>query len=394
MVRGFMPTPVPEGVAYSPASVAQSVAEGLQGLGHDVTFYGTEKTTLDVERIETCGQRSIVNSQLEFEEFTSSADLFKNYLPSLYDMRLSREMLEAAARGEYDCVIFNHFESALPLAKLFPDVPIVYILHDYIDESRRQMMEMYTSPNQHFISISDNQRRDAPDLNYAATIYNGINTDYFNFEPDAEDYLMFSGRITPIKGVKEAVQVAVQSKSRLLIAGTLSKVDYWYFDEHIKPYLDDRILFLGMLDKEQLRKYYQKAAGLLMPIQWEEPFGLSMVEANACGTPVIAFNRGSVPEIVVNGKNGFVVDNSAEMIMAIKKLKTVSRRSCRDRVVRNYTTARMVKHYETTLLEICHKQAGRVSTAKSASRNTQVRASLKRISSRLKMKNRAHPTKK
>ncbi|HXH04856.1 MAG TPA: glycosyltransferase family 4 protein, partial [Candidatus Nitrosotenuis sp.] len=281
-----------------------------------------------------------------------STDLFHNYLPSLYDMNMVRHMLEEAKKGTYDCVIFNHFESVLPLAPLYPTVPIVYIVHDYIDEIRRQMIEIHTSPNQHFISISDSQRRDAPDLQYASTVYNGIDASHFEYDPNAEDYLMFSGRITPYKGVREAVQVAMHANRRLLIAGSVSKNDFWYFDEHVKPFLNDRILFLGMLDKEQLVKYYKKASALLMPIQWSEPFGLSMIEANACGTPVIAFSRGSVPEIVEDGKTGFIVDNSAEMIMAVEKIKQIKRKNCRDHVEKKFTQEIMFKNYEIVLSNI------------------------------------------
>jgi glycosyltransferase involved in cell wall biosynthesis len=337
MVRGFLPTPVTNDVVYTPATVAKSLAEGLELLGHEVTFYGPEGTDLRVSHIEHCALRPTVTTQQEFDEFVGSPDLFLNYLPSLYDTKMAKEMLTRAANSEYDCVIFHHFESALPLASLFPQVPVVYILHDFIDEERRSIIEAHSSDNQHFISISDNQRRDAPDLNYAATIYNGIDTDHFDFGDKAENYLFYSGRITPTKGVKEAVQVAIQSKRRLLIAGSLSKTDYWYFDEHIKPFLNDKILFLGMLDKEQLVKYYKKASALLMPIQWQEPFGLSMVEANACGTPVIAFRRGSVSEIIQDGKNGYIVDNSAEMILVLKKLSQIKRVNCHNHTLKFFT---------------------------------------------------------
>lgn len=366
MVRGFMTTPVPKGIAYSPATVAQSIAEGLENLGHEVTFYGPEGTNLKVSHIETCSIRPIVVDQPQFEEMTSTVDLFRDYLPSLYDTKMARHMLLEASKGTYDCVIFNHFESSLPLASLFPTVPIINIVHDYIDETRRQMIEMHHSDNQYFISISDSQRQGAPDLNFAATIHNGIDLDRFTFQQDPEDYLVFSGRITPDKGTKEAVQVAVQSNSRLLIAGNLSKVDYWYFDEYVKPYLNDRILFLGMLEQEQLVKYYQKAKALLMPIQWEEPFGLAMAEANACGTPVIAFRRGSVSEVIADNETGYIVDNSAEMIMSIAKLDRLNRQKCRKRVLENFTLEKMVKKYESTLTEICttHKKSLKNSTGK------------------------------
>lgn len=355
MVRSFLETPVPNDIAYSPASVAQSVAEGLARKGHEVTFFGPEGTHLNSSgniTVETCGIRPFARTQSDLEDLVSTTDLFSDYLFSLYDMRMAREMCERADKGEFDCVVFNHFESALPLAGLFPNVKFVYILHDFLDESRRDAIEMHTSPNQHFISISNSQRRDAPDLNYAATVYNGIDIDTYSFEEKAEDYLMFSGRITSEKGVREAVQVAVQSGRRLLIAGSLSKPDYWYFDEHVKPFLNDKILFLGMLDKEQLVKYYKKSAALLMPIQWQEPFGLSMAEANACGTPVIAFNRGSVPEVVKDGKTGFIVDNSAEMIMSIEKIDKINRRNCREHIEANFTREIMVDNYERVIDQI------------------------------------------
>lgn len=327
------------------------MAEGLQEAGHDVTFFGPEDSTIGVP-LETCSVRPLATTQLELDDLVGTTDLFQDYRFSLYDEKLAKAMLERANDGEFDCVVFHHFESVLPLASLYPKVPIVHILHDSLDEHRRAVIEMHTSPNQYFISISDNQRRNAPDLNYAATVYNGVDTSHFVTNGDAEDYLMFSGRITQTKGVKEAVQVAIQSGRRLLIAGSLSKADYWYFDEHIKPFLNDKILYLGMLDRDQMVKYYQKAAAVLMPIQWQEPFGLAMAEANACGTPVIAFNRGAVSEVVTDGKNGFVVDNSAEMIMAIEKLNRLKRSDCRRHVERHFSRKIMIKNYDRVLQEI------------------------------------------
>lgn len=381
MVRGFLPTPVANDVAYSPATVAKSLAEGLESLGHEITFYGPEGTDLKVSHIENCSLRPTIATQQEFDDFVCSSDLFLTYLPSLYDTKMAREILTRADNGEFDCVVFHHFESVLPLAQLFPKVPIVYILHDFIDETRRTMIESHASKNQHFISISNSQRRDAPDLNYVATIYNGIDTEHFECEDEAEDYLFYSGRITPAKGVKEAVQVALQSDQRLLIAGSLSKNDYWYFEEHIKPFLNDKILFLGMLDKEQLVKYYKKASALLMPLQWQEPFGLSMAEANACGTPIIAFRRGSVPEVIEDGKNGFIVDNSAEMIMAVKKIPDIKRSACRNHVMKNFTEDQMVKNYANALDKI-------VNTKKSARKTNgkKFKQRVKRISDKITSK--------
>lgn len=381
MVRSFLQTPVPGDVAYSPATVALEITNGLVKRGHDVTFFGPEGSHTDAV-LATSGLRPQVKTQREFDEMVGTTDLFADYLFNLYDLKMAREMLERAKSGEFDCVLFHHFESVLPLAPLYPEVPIVHILHDELGEKRRAVMEMHSSPNQYFISISNSQRRDAPDLNYSATIYNGIDTKHFAFEDDNEDYLMVSGRITPVKGIKEAVQVAMQANRRLLIAGSLSKQDYWYFDEHIKPYLNDKILYLGMLDREQLVKYYMKAAALLMPIQWQEPFGLSMIEANACGTPVIAFNRGSVPEVIKDGKTGFIVDNSAEMILSIAKLSKIKRKDCREHAEKHFSRECMVENYEKTLQHIIDQHSSSHGKKKTA-RPVKLKRKITKISQKI-----------
>lgn len=352
MVRSYLESPVPNDIAYSPTSVAIAIAEGLAAREHGVTFFGPEGTHLQGVTTETCNVRPLVTTEQQFQEMIATTDLFHDYVPSLYDQYMAKEMFDRASKGEFDALIFHHPESAMGLAELYPDVPVIYVLHDYLDDLRRQVIEMHQSPNQHFISISNNQRRNAPDLAYAATIYNGIDTDLFAYSDDAEDYLMFAGRITPEKGVKEAVQVAMKSGRRLIITGQLLPPNYWYFDEHIKPYLNDKILYLGMIDKKQLTKYYQKAAALLVPVQWEEPFGLTMAESMACGTPVIAFRRGSVPELVKDGKTGYIVDNTADMIDAIDKISNINRQDCRHHAEQSFTVDTMVQQYEAVLHKI------------------------------------------
>src|SRR5690606_1089300 len=131
-------------------------------------------------------------------------------------------------------------------------------------------------------------------------VYNGTDTDLFEFSDTSDDYLLFSGRILADKGVKEAIQVARESGHRLLIAGPPAYGHDYYFEQHVKPELDENILYIGRMDQEQLRTYYQKAKALLTPVQWEEPFGLTTIEAMASGTPVISLNRGAAPELIVD----------------------------------------------------------------------------------------------
>ncbi|MDN5274839.1 MAG: group 1 glycosyl transferase [Candidatus Saccharibacteria bacterium] len=351
MVRAYLVSPVSNDIAYSPTGVAVAIAEGLAKRGHEVTFFGPEGTKLETT-VETCNVRPLATTANQLFDMVNVTDLFKDYIPSLYDQYMTRIMFERARAGEFDVLFFHHPESAAPYARLYPDVPVVYTLHDYLDSTRRQIMEMHTSPNQHFVSISNSQRRDAPDLKYAGTVYNGIDTDAFAFSDSHEDYLMFAGRIVPEKGLKEAVQVALQTGKRLLIAGSTLPTSQWYFDEYVKPFLSDKILYLGMMDRDQMARYYQKALALLVPIQWEEPFGLTMAEAMACGTPIIAFRRGSVPEVVDDTKTGFIVDNTSSMIEAVEKIDSISRKQCRKHVENNFSLTQMIDGYEKVLASI------------------------------------------
>jgi glycosyltransferase involved in cell wall biosynthesis len=142
----------------------------------------------------------------------------------------------------------------------------------------------------------------------------------------------------------------LKANERLLIIGPPVTGDYW--DNQVKPYLGDQIEYVGYVPREKLFSYYQKAKALLVPIMWSEPFGLVMVEALACGTPVIAFNRGSAPEIIENGRNGFIVEDVDQMVEALRKVHNISRRECRRTVEEKFTTAKMVDGYEAAFLDI------------------------------------------
>ena len=352
MVRGYLPSPRPSDIIYAPIDLAVAIAKGLTARGHAVTYFGPQGTEIPGVTVETLNFRPLVHNQKEFGELTNDTEKLMHYIPELWDKRYAVEMFDRGEAGDFDLLYFHHPETALPQATMRSSVPVAYTLHDPVYDWYRELFELYASPNQHFISISNNQRRDAPDLPYAATIYNGVDTSLWEYAPEHEDYLLFAGRIVPQKGIKEAIKVAQETNHRLLIIGPVYDDHREYFDQYIKPHLNDKILYLGFMEQEQLVKYYQKAKAFLMPIQWEEPFGLTMAEAMACGTPVIALRRGSVPEVIVDGKTGFIVDSIGEMIEAVGKIDEIKRKDCHRHVIDTFSIDKMVDAYERTFRDI------------------------------------------
>lgn len=354
MVRSYIPMPRPSDMIYAPIDLAVDIAKGLGQRGHQVTLFtplGSEVHGPNVT-IESMNLRSHVHNQAEFTAMLADTNKLAHDAHGLWDRYMANAMYERAARGEFDVLHFHHPEAALSTAAQFTQVPTVYTLHDPVYDWYRERFELFQTTNQHFISISNNQRRDAPDLPYLRTVYNGTDVDLFTFSDSHEDYLLYAGRITPEKGIKEAIQVAKESDHRLLIIGPVSPDNQGYFDQYIKPHLNERILYLGRMDQDQLPTYYQKAKALLTPIQWEEPFGLTTIEAMACGTPVISLHRGAAPEIIEHGKTGFVVHSIAEMIEAVGKVDAIDRRACREHVKKNFSVSRMVDQYEQAFCEL------------------------------------------
>ncbi|MGH7141855.1 MAG: glycosyltransferase family 4 protein [Candidatus Saccharimonadales bacterium] len=351
MVRGYLPAPGPDDIVYAPIEIAIEISEGLARRGHQVDFYGPSGTRLNVP-VRTRGVRALVHDADEFHKLLASVDLLTHYIPGLWDQYLSSEMFKRAAKGEYDLLHFHHPEAAMPFAGLFPTVPVVYTLHDPIPGWLQETFQMFHTPNQFYISISKNQRRPAPELAFASTIYNGIDLGEFPYSRQHDNYLLFVGRIVPEKGVHKAIEVAKKTGHRLVIIGPTYEDKIDYFNTRIKPHLSKQIEYLGFIDHRKLKKHFQHAKALLSPIQWEEPFGLTMVEAMASGTPVIAFNRGSVPEIVADGETGYIVDSLKEMVEAVGKVDKISRRACHERVVECFSNEKMIDGYEAAFKKI------------------------------------------
>ena len=195
----------------------------------------------------------------------------------------------------------------------------------------------------HYISISDADR--SPELDYTATVYHGIDLDQFTFNPEPKgDYILYFGRVHHDKGTKEAVEITRALNRRLVIAGIIQ--DEVYFNEYVKPFLKQgEVEYIGSVGPDKRDTLLGNATLLLHPINFREPFGLSVVEAMACGTPVVAFNKGSMPELIIDGKNGFLAENMEEAIEKIKKIDNLDRINCRVHVEKRFSKEFMAKRY-------------------------------------------------
>ena len=352
MVRAYIPAPRPADMLYAPIDLAVQISEGLTKLGNKVDFFGPEGTHLKCSNVVTLNLRPLVHNLPEFRRLLDTPDLMNHYVPGLWDGFFVKEMFERAQKGEYDLLHFHHPETALPYVGLYPDVPVIYTLHESLSPLYREVLEMYQTDNQHYISISNNQRLMAPALPYAQTVYNGVDTDLFRYSATHDNYLLFVARIVPDKGVKEAIRVAQLTGNRLIIIGPTYKDQQPYFDKYVEPHLSDQITYLGFVPHEELVPYFQKAKAFLMPIQWEEPFGMTMAEAMSCGTPVIGFRRGSVGEVVEDGKTGFVVDTVKEMATAVKKIGDINRRACHKHAMAHFSFAKMAAGYDSAFKKV------------------------------------------
>jgi glycosyltransferase involved in cell wall biosynthesis len=242
-------------------------------------------------------------------------------------------------------------------------IPILHTLHVPFQE-REDRIFVYKKLKAKLVSISFAQRKPAPNLNYIANIYNGIDISKFSFNKKPKNYFIWVGELSKRKGILEVIEIAKRAKINLYIAGRIPSSkqteDYQFFKKFVEKRLNKgRIKYLGELSQRQLSFYYRNAIAFLYPLQWEEPFGLAMVEAMACGTPVIAFERGSVPEVVKDKLTGFVIkpfkkgkQNFEDFIFAIENISNIKRENCREWVEKNFTKERMAKEYERVYYKV------------------------------------------
>ena len=256
-------------------------------------------------------------------------------------------------QSEFDIIHDHTGHYSLPTANL-ASTPVVMTEHGpFIFEVRRIFR---TLRNPYVVTISHSQGAAAPDLHYGGNVYNGLPMKDYPFSDTHEGYLLFVGRICMEKGTHFAVQTAQELNLPLIIAAKLEPVDRAYFREYVEPFLTDEIRWIGEVNEEERNKLMSKALCFLHPVTWPEPFGLTLIEAMACGSPVVAFGRGSIPEIVQNKRTGFVVHTIDEMIAAVEQIGTIDRRRCRRHALASFSAERMAEGYEDVYKKIVNKE--------------------------------------
>lgn len=361
--------PIRQDLGYGPIeTVVYNIAKGLHELGH----------------------RSIVacsgDSQVTGEQFTTIEKSFSEYCTDHTLMKqgyMDRHLalsLQRAQRGDIDIIHMHDADMAEYIFKGVwqTPVPIVMTLHVPADDHggfTRWNRTLIPSSGAYFVPISEFQRSQHQDLvNAQDVIHHGIDVEAYPFNSHCRqhDYLFSIGRITQDKGQNIAIEVAKKTGSRLILAGNVQNKENdrqffkglkhsidlvakgdqpftgsEYFDRVMKPILDSdkQIIYIGEVNSEQKKLWYQHARATLFPIQWGEPFGLVLIESMACGTPVLALNKGSVPEIIIHGKTGFVVDSIDHMIEAVKAIHLIDRHDCRQHVQEHFSVASMAGKY-------------------------------------------------
>jgi glycosyltransferase involved in cell wall biosynthesis len=302
---------------------ASLLTEGLVARGVDVTLFATADSV-------TSGRLASVVARGYSED--------PEVEPKVAECLHIAHAFERA--GEFD-IIHNSFDF-LPLTYSgLVDTPVLTTIHGFSSELILPVYQRYNATTS-YVAISDADRH--PSLDYVATIHHGIDTDAFSLHPSPGGYLLFFGRIHPDKGTAEAIDVAVASGMPLVIAGIVQ--DQQYFDERVAPRVDgEQISFVGAVSAQERSELLGGAHTLLHPIGFDEPFGYSVVEAMACGTPVIAFRRGSMGELIEDGTTGFLVDDVEGAVAAVDRTATLDRAAIRAQAVSRFGVGRMVDAY-------------------------------------------------
>jgi glycosyltransferase involved in cell wall biosynthesis len=309
--------------------IVSYLVEELVRRGHEVTLYAASDSTAKVV-LAAGTPRSLRLAGLD-------------HLGPMFHLPMLSNVYDHARNFD---VIHSHVDClSFPLARL-TKVPTISTMHGRLDLP--ELLPVYRSYRDlPLVSISDDQRGPLPDMNWAATVYHGLPRNLLKFSPQPGGYLAFLGRLSPEKRPDLAIEIARRSGIPLKIAAKVDRADRDYFTEVVKPRLcEPGIEFIGEIGEAEKQQFLGQALALLFPVDWPEPFGLVMIEALACGTPVIARPCGSVPELLRHGTTGFIGSSIDELAAAVDRIGEISRESCRKEFEARFTAEVMAANYE------------------------------------------------
>ncbi len=319
--------PVPPHTYGGTELVVSWLCDELTRRGHEVTLFATEDSKTSAKLVPIW-PKSLWRAKLKAPHAVYAL---------LYEKLISLQ-------NNFD-IIHDHCEFYTSAYTKLLKPPIITTLHHPLNEETRILYKRF--PNVNYISISENQRRSGPGLNILKTIYHGLPLERYPFNEKPKDYVLWLSKICPGKGIAEAIDIAKLSKENLIISGNILPAYAEYFNFRIKPLIDGKkIQFVGASDFKKKIELVKNAKAFIFPVKRAEPFGLVVIEAMACGTPVIAYKEGAMPELIKDGKTGFLVNSVEEACQALKKIKTISRADCRDHINKNFNLKRMVNRYE------------------------------------------------
>ena len=323
---------------YGPwEQIASNITEGLYESGFDVTLFATRDS---VTKAKLDG---IIDSGYEED---------KEQDPKVAECLHISNLVEKAQAFD---IIHNNFDF-LPLTySRLINTPMVTTIHGFSSPKIVPVFKKYNIDN-YYVSISNADRNS--ELSYIATVYNGIDKNLFTFNKMPGEYLLYFGRIHHDKGTYEAIQIARKVKRKLIISGIIQ--DRAYFSEKIAPSInDDDVVYVGSSGPDKRNELMGNAYALLHPVNFHEPFGLSVAEAMFCGTPVIAFNKGSMSELIADGKTGFLVNSVDEASAKINDINNLNRSHCREWAESKFSKEKMIEQYIAVYEKILNNRAGR-----------------------------------
>jgi glycosyltransferase involved in cell wall biosynthesis len=335
MLAPLEETVPPQGYGGTEQIVA-SLTEELTRRGHRVALFSVGGSETSAELVKVFEQPLRLNPQ-------TSQDTAKR---EAYKIIGVGRVLEHLKSGEYD-LVHNHISwRTLPFHHLVPCPVVTTIHHPLNGDTVKYGHVIRLYKDQPYISISHAQRDPLPDANYIANIYHGIDVASFEFNNQPQDYLAFLSRMSPEKGPKEAIDIALKTGQRLIMAAKIDQADRQYFTQEIEPLIDGhQIQFIGEVNHQQKNDLLKNAQALLAPIQWDEPFGLYFVEAMACGTPVLTIRRGSTPELIQDGVTGILADSASHLAQLATNVDQLDRSAIRQYAERKFDINRMADDY-------------------------------------------------